>query len=222
MIYVMGDIHGNMERYRSVMKKIQLSADDHLFVLGDVIDRGANGIEILMELMELPNATVLLGNHELMMLEAIQSGFRKEAFRLWIRNGGMPTMDAYMMLPPERQQEIEAYIQKMPLTVDATVNGISYLLVHGAPPTLWGTLPSDAMTETEFAVWERLMPDDPMPEGKTVIFGHTPTEYYQADLPLRIWHGEDKIGIDCGSGFRYSVCRLACLCLNDMITYYSD
>lgn len=40
MIYIMSDIHGNMERYRDIMRQIRLKKTDHLYVLGDVIDRG--------------------------------------------------------------------------------------------------------------------------------------------------------------------------------------
>jgi len=48
MVYVMSDIHGNRDRYRSVMSKIQLTAEDRLYVLGDVIDRYPYGIEIML------------------------------------------------------------------------------------------------------------------------------------------------------------------------------
>lgn len=99
-----------------------------------------------------------------------------------------------------------------------TVNGKSYLLAHGAPPTLWGRIPSDALSEVEFAVWTKLMSDDPILEGKTIIFGHTPTEYYQEGLLLRIWRGNNKNGIDCESGYEHK----ACLCLEDMAEFYSS
>ena len=39
--YVMGDIHGEADRFRAMLKKIQFSEDDILILLGDVIDRGA-------------------------------------------------------------------------------------------------------------------------------------------------------------------------------------
>lgn len=39
MIYVMSDIHDHYSRYRSVMKQIRLRKTDHLYVLGDCIDR---------------------------------------------------------------------------------------------------------------------------------------------------------------------------------------
>ena len=39
MIYVMSDIHGNLRRFNSIMEQINLTPDDTLYVLGDVIDR---------------------------------------------------------------------------------------------------------------------------------------------------------------------------------------
>ena len=71
MIYVMGDIHGNMRRFNSVMEQIHLTADDTLYVLGDVIDRYPDGLVILRKLMAMPNVKMILGDHEYMMLRAI-------------------------------------------------------------------------------------------------------------------------------------------------------
>ncbi|MGN0456038.1 MAG: metallophosphoesterase [Acutalibacteraceae bacterium] len=223
MIYVMSDIHGSMNRFQSVMSQINLTAEDSLYVLGDVIDRGHFGIRVLQELMEIPNATVLLGNHELMMLNALTKITEsREELRLWYQNGGKITHIDYFALEPNEQFAMLEYIRQMPLTAEVTINGNSYLMVHGAPPQLYGQLLSDAENEIEFTVWTRLMPKDMMPFGKTVIFGHTPTAYYQEDVPLRIWYGGDKIGIDCGAGKTHSSCRLACLRLDDMTEFYSE
>ena len=63
MIYVMSDIHGMKDKFHFIMEKIKLKPDDKLYVLGDVIDRGKDGIEILLDLMDMDNATILLGNH---------------------------------------------------------------------------------------------------------------------------------------------------------------
>lgn len=151
--------------------------------------------------MEMPNATVLLGNHEKMMLDALrESNDSREELRLWYENGGKITHIDYYALEADEQAAIVEYIRQMPLAAEVTVNGRAYLLVQGAPPELYGPIPSDAENEREFTVWTRLRPEDKMPDGKTVIFGHTPTAYYQEDIPLRIWHGGDKIGIDCGAG----------------------
>jgi serine/threonine protein phosphatase 1 len=42
MTYVIADIHGCYEQYKALLEKINFSASDTLYVLGDVIDRGPN------------------------------------------------------------------------------------------------------------------------------------------------------------------------------------
>ena len=69
MIYVLSDIHGHETRFASIMKQINLQPEDTLYVLGDVIDRHPGGIRILRKIMAMPNAKMLLGNHEYMMLQ---------------------------------------------------------------------------------------------------------------------------------------------------------
>ena len=71
MTYVLSDIHGNERRFESVLKQICLQPEDTLYVLGDVIDRHPGGIRILRRIMPTPNAQMLLGNHEYMMLRAL-------------------------------------------------------------------------------------------------------------------------------------------------------
>lgn len=222
MIYVIGDIHGDIIKYRSVMSKIKLKAEDHLYVLGDVIDRQPNGIDILLELMQMSNVTVLLGNHELMMIEVLKDEFQWNIDKRWYVNGGMSTHNAFRDLCREQKEAVCNYLSQMPLTIEVTVNDICYLLVHGMPPELKDTLPNNSESLKEFATWIRITPDDKMPSGKVVIFGHTPTEYYQDETPLRIWHGGDKIGIDCGCGNEHPACRLACIRLDDMAEFYSE
>ena len=62
----------------------------------------------------------------------------------------------------------------------------------------------------------------------TLVFGHTPTLYYAIKSRLSIWHGQNRIAIDCGSGFEDIAPedyphqgRLACLRLDDMKEFYS-
>ncbi|MGM9613298.1 MAG: metallophosphoesterase, partial [Butyricicoccus sp.] len=64
MIYCMSDIHGEIDRYHEMLNRIQFSEKDLLYIIGDVIDRGPGGIDIIKELMNTPNIILLLGNHE--------------------------------------------------------------------------------------------------------------------------------------------------------------
>lgn len=69
MIYVTSDLHGYpLEKIKDMLNKVGFSNDDFLFVLGDVIDRGEDGIKIFKWMMAQPNMELIMGNHEAMML----------------------------------------------------------------------------------------------------------------------------------------------------------
>lgn len=92
MIYVMSDVHGCEARYRDILRQIRLTAEDRLYILGDVIDRHPGGLHILRHTMKDPRITLLLGNHERMMLEALtQPGFSQEG---WLRGRKNPPAGA--------------------------------------------------------------------------------------------------------------------------------
>lgn len=75
--YVIADIHGMYGSYMNIMKK--MTHKDRLIFLGDVIDRGAGGIQILQDIIRRkkerifnPEITFLLGNHEMQFLGVMQ------------------------------------------------------------------------------------------------------------------------------------------------------
>ena len=49
--YVMGDVHGDIERYNAMMQLIRLKDTDKLIMIGDVVDRESYGIDILLDVM---------------------------------------------------------------------------------------------------------------------------------------------------------------------------
>ena len=69
-IYVISDLHGRKDKYDLVLE--QLQPKDHLYILGDVIDRGNDGIAILLDIMKRDNVTLLMGNHEKMMIDYLR------------------------------------------------------------------------------------------------------------------------------------------------------
>jgi len=232
MIYVMSDIHGNRARFDSVMHQIGLCPEDTLYILGDVVDRFPDGIRILRRIMEMPNVKMLLGNHELMMLRAIEENPRfcetgtllgchkdSRAFRHWYRNGGEATLNAFKHIRKKQRLEICSYLHTLPLNLDVEAGGRKYRLVHASPVEFYDPEASRFESLTTFAVWERWQPGDPVPAGCTMIFGHTPTCHFQNTDPWEIWRGENAVGIDCGCGYREG--RLACIRLDDGAVFYS-
>ena len=240
MIYVMSDIHGNLRRFESVLAQIGLQPEDTLYILGDVIDRHPDGIRILRRIMATPNMHMLLGNHEYMMLRALgepydeadrEAGLDPEAcLALWYRNGGGVTHRYLKRISKAVRRELFAYLKALPLNIDITVDGKAYKLVHGGPEEAFADNRDIRYPNaTHFSVWKRWQPEDALPGGYTMIFGHTPTRYFQEAKPMTIYHGKARIGIDCGSGYPetpdselHGYGRLACLRLDDGREFYSE
>lgn len=231
MIYVISDIHGHEGRFRSVLDQIQLMAEDTLYVLGDVVDRHPGGVRLLRELMAMPNAKMLLGNHEYMMLRALGEPYDNNfddgrAMDHWYRNGGKATLESWEQYPESEQREMLDFLQNLPLSLDVEAGGKHYKLVHGAPPECYDPAETKYKNPAHFAVWKRLGPEDELPGDYTLVFGHTPTVYFRDRSPMEIWYHNRLICIDCGSGAEDTgpeagKGRLACLRLDDGKEFYS-
>lgn len=229
MTYVLSDIHGNERRFGSIMKQIGLKPEDTLYVLGDVVDRHPGGIRILRKLMEMPNVKMLLGNHEYMMLRALGHPVDDNlddgrAAEHWYRNGGQVTHRSFKWQRRVVRKEIIEYLRSLPLEYDVEVGGKRYKLVHAAPAEFYDPYDLKYRNPTHFAVWRRLDREELLSTGYTLIFGHTPTAYFQPDRPMELWYGPGRIGIDCGSGYPEGdgMGRLACLRLEDGKVFYSE
>lgn len=224
MHYVLSDIHGNRQRFDSILRQIALKPEDTLYILGDVIDRFPEGGRILRQIMKMPNGKMLLGNHEYMMLEALlpppgtTTWEQQENLALWYQNGGKVTHDYLKRLRKETRKELLDFVAALPLDFQLEVNGVEYKLVHAAPQDWHGRYEEYFPDRREFAVWMRVF-QRPPEEKAHVIFGHTPTGYLQRKIPPEIWQGEGMTGIDCGCGTRHG--RLACLRLEDGQVFYS-
>lgn len=208
--YVMSDIHGEADRFHAMLEKIYFSDDDTLYILGDVIDRGPDGISLLREIMATPNMVMLLGNHEYMMLDYLKSDLDPIAIRRWNKNGNRPTLDAYLKLKAREQQEILDYLRSLPTHLEMEVGGKRFYLVHGFPGE-----------NVHDEVWCRPEMDTPNPIlGCQLIIGHTPVlslikpeeerikyamELESRGEHLEICHAEGFIDIDCGCGHSYPI-----------------
>ena len=80
--YVMSDIHGEYNMYIKMLEKINFTEKDRLFIIGDVIDRGLNSIDVIEHIRKHKNIYLLKGNHEAMMVDALKY---KDSY-LWLYN----------------------------------------------------------------------------------------------------------------------------------------
>lgn len=232
MIYVMSDIHGNEARYKDILKQIKLSKDDTLYVLGDVIDRGEGGIRILRHIMRTPNIKMLLGNHELLMLDAIyypveiEEDWQREQveyrrMRNWYGNGGHITHNSIKRMKKEMRKETFKFLDTLPINIEVQVNDNCYILVHAGITENFFENTYRYDDVRQYSVWARDAATAKVPEGKIMIFGHTPTWEFQENEVIQIWKQDDRIGIDCGCAYS-DIGRLCCLRLDDMKEFYSE
>ena len=78
MIFLVGDVQGCCDALARLLQQIGFSASrDHVYVLGDLVNRGPDSLGSLRLLRGLgESATCLLGNHDLHAL-AVANGARK-------------------------------------------------------------------------------------------------------------------------------------------------
>lgn len=210
-----------------MVELINLRAEDTLYILGDVLDRGPEPIALLRLVMREKNMQFLLGNHEDMLLNYVRDG----SLERWMRNGGGITLEQWEGQSQSTRLEMTDFLLSCPLY---RKTGGHYLLVHSGlivPDEMRGKDVDSilATQEKNQLVWSREDFFDRAALDQTVvIFGHTSTARIRTSrglpvpVPFTIWHDElflDKIGIDCGS-YNPQGGQLGCLRLDDLQEFY--
>lgn len=229
MIYIMSDIHGQYDRYRKMLDKINFSDDDFLYILGDIIDRGPQSFEILFDIMDRSNVELFLGNHEHMMLTFL-NGFDR---RTWFyeANGGRATYKIYQEFDKKTKNDIVDYLtNKTTVVKHLQIADKHYILSHTGAPIdfedtytksssgmffmdlfciVWDEWPYDI-----FYTMERAQTDTPI----TLISGHRMTRHFSGKdevYHLDFKNGYDWYDIDCGCALGDEGGCLGCLAIDE-------
>jgi hypothetical protein len=89
-VLVVGDVHGDLERLFSGLRRYPADRWRTIF-LGDLVDGGPFGVGALRYARDRPNSTVLLGNHEVLMLAALRDrAARGPGLHAWLGAAGQP------------------------------------------------------------------------------------------------------------------------------------
>ena len=229
MIYTMSDIHGCYDKYRAMLSEIRFKSTDVLYVLGDVIDRGPDGIKILRDMSTRPNVFPILGNHEFiaaMCLPWLTQEITEQsldsltddqiaALGDWINNGGEPTLKSLWKLGSEERQDILEYFHEMELYAEVEAGDRSFVLTHAALENFDPEKPLATYQLTDF-LFGRPVPESACYPDKILVFGHTPTRLLCGQN--KIFRSGTMIDIDCGCVFKGG--RLGCLCLDTLEEFY--
>jgi serine/threonine protein phosphatase 1 len=202
------DIHGNYDAMLQLFDTVNLDpSSDTLVVGGDMIDRGPDsgkvlkGIKLLQQSFT-DNIKVLIGNHELMMLD-----FFRHDEPLWKKHGGIKTLEHLEQF--FNSGEMESYltwIDGLPIVYETD----KYIFTHaGLNPDLplqqqkreviW-------MNRKEFNHSVDLAKLRELTRGRIILHGHTPV----TSLAF------DGVRLDCDLGSGVFPSYLAALALVDL------
>ena len=227
MTYAVANLHGCFDKFKKLLKKINFTDSDVMYVLGDIVDYGEEPIELLCDLSMRYNVIPILGECDLRALEMLTEldkmlgGASPDPEIIgrmteWIQEGGTKTMEGFKALDDDMKEGVLEYLEDMSLYEEVEVRGKKYLLVHAGiadytpDSDLEDYMPEDFISESPD-------PDYPLIDGVTLVVGHRPTYEIDGAERGKIYHGEGSIFIDCGAAYDEP---LGCLCLETGKEYY--
>ncbi len=235
MIYCISDLHGDYIRYTTILKMIDFSDDDTLYILGDILDRGNEGMKILLDMMLRPNVYPILGNHEYMAMQTLKwlsdditeeslanlSDDKIEGINEWLNVGGMTTIDEFRKLSEDEKEMVLEYLEEFSLYEEVTVEGKDFVLVHAGIDNF-----SPEKDMEEYELYELIFnkPDYSKVyfKDKYLVTGHTPTRFIHDEIDGHsrntVFLGNNHIAIDCGCGYDG---LLGAICLDTFEDFYA-
>lgn len=233
MQYAVSDIHGCYDKYAELLRRLDLKPSDTLYVLGDMIDRGPDGLKILRDIAMRPNIIPFLGNHEYaaltclpwLMEELTNENtepdvllWRLKSVQGWQSDGGNKTIEEFRRLSPAARQDVLDILEDLTVYEEVTAGGRDFVLVHAGLGNFSPEKALDDYTLDEL-ILSRPEPRQSYFTDKYLVFGHTPTPYYTGARrsDARIYRRGKLIGIDCGCAYGGP---LGCVCLDTMEEIY--
>ena len=164
-----GDIHGCSIALRAVIVAIDPQLDDTLVTLGDYVNKGIDSkgvLDFLLELETRCQLIPLLGNHDAVMLGAIDGRLSVEG---WKAIGGTATLQSYG--ESERLSDIPTSHADFLRRCRMWYATLTHFFVHAAYDP---DLPLDEQDEATL-FWQGIRDEVPGPHasGKTAAVGHT-------------------------------------------------
>ncbi len=222
MTYVVSNLHGNYEKFKQLLELISFKDADIMYVLGDIVDYGEEGMELVGDLSVRYNVYPIVGEHDYKAVRML-AGFEKmiksgdtpdkkfiSEMTEWAEDGGQVTLDSYRTLDAYMREGILDYLSDLTLYEEVTAGGKDYLLVHAGIKGYKDGIDLEELEPKAFFT-EPLDLGKKYFEDKTVIVGHEPTDN------SKIKFGNGSIAIDCGEA-RGGV--VGCLRLEDMQEFY--
>ena len=231
MIYVIGDIHGNKDKYDEMLSKISPKDTDAVFVLGDVIDIGEDSVEILQDMMYRTNIYPVLGEHEYMAKkilpliadfdstdEALKNldGENKALLEKWLTMKSEKTLNDFFALNDEDKESIIDYLSEFQAFEEVEAGGKTFVLVHAGINNFDADKDLEDYSDEDFIFYPADYSNVYF-KNKYLITGHTPTVAINQKFMGKVYSKNGHIALDCGAAYGG---KLAAICLDALKLYY--
>ncbi|HZK39235.1 MAG TPA: metallophosphoesterase [Clostridia bacterium] len=222
MIYVTANLHGNFEGFVRLLEKINLKEEDTLYVLGNVVDKGKEPIELLMDMSFRTNIMPILGNHDYIAFTVLSQlrdmeddenpvdrldavGLR--LFEWWMDNGGRVTLDAFLAGDEDKREGILEYLEEFALYEKVEAGGFSYVLVHAG---LKNFTPERTLDKYEISDLLFESPDYSKVyfEDRILVTAHTPTNLIEGGKKGEVYKAHNHRVINLGTNKKIAAVRL--------------
>ena len=227
MTYVVANLHGNYAKFKQLLKTISFRDTDIMYILGDIVDYGEEGMELVGDLSIRYNVYPIVGEHDYTaakmlsgferMLKSGETPDKKFITKMteWAADGGQVTLDSFRTLDAEMREGIIDYLSDMTLYEEVTVGVKDYLLVHAGIAGFKKGIDLESLKPEAFFS-ESLDLTKKYFDDKTIIVGHNPTTEENGG-DGKIFYGNGSIAIDCGEARGGTV---GCLRLEDGKEFY--
>ena len=214
-VYCSSDWHGCGDVAKKALEYLQ--PDDVLYFIGDIADRGKDGVELLDTLMNRPNTHYIKGNHDYMMENILPYMIRdineinsiepeKYPDQTWFANGAWETLEGGLLEKSVKElSKYYEFLRNLPFELRYTSPAGHMIILEHA-----GYTPFDIPHRSHDPLWDRdhfydrwnanyctNQYDPYTPDNIYIVHGHTPVQYlkyyygYDGEKPMT---KEDMIG----------------------------
>ena len=207
---VIGDVHSGLKALKQLLRRAEVTTEDHLIFLGDYVDSWSDAFEtvdFLIELERTYNCTFIRGNHDDLCWEWMKTGDDKEQ---WLMHGGQATKDSYLRAGKENWKPHFNFYERLK---NYYLSPDNRLYLHAGFTNLRGVEHEffEKMFYWDRTLWElaktvhnSIEPSDSnypkrLTHYQEIFIGHTPISKSEFVAPLKaanVWN------VDTGAAFK--------------------
>ncbi len=162
-VYAIGDLQGCLREFDALLEKLAFGAEDRLWLVGDLINRGPDTLGTLRRVYAMrEQCEIVLGNHDLHFLAIYFGGHaprRDDTFDDLLRADEVDELAHWMRSLPLLHRDVE----------------LGYLMAHAGLPHIWGAELAEALAAEVAAVLRGENPQLTYPEFFAHMYGNEPS-----------------------------------------------